>query len=85
MYHHPDSGRNPVSTSPPTASKLHKHRAKSKKPGFYEYLNILTPDLGRNPVSEHHATSKKPGFYLICRWERNIVVKNPVSELTHFD
>ncbi|MEG5018294.1 MULTISPECIES: hypothetical protein [unclassified Microcoleus] len=24
MYHHPDSGRNPVSTSPPTASKLHK-------------------------------------------------------------
>jgi len=42
MYHHPDSGRNPVSTSPLTASKLHKHRAKSKKPGFYEYLKILT-------------------------------------------
>lgn len=23
MYHHPDSGRNPVSTSPPTASNPH--------------------------------------------------------------
>jgi hypothetical protein len=28
MYHHPDSGRNPVSTSPPTASKLHNLETK---------------------------------------------------------
>jgi hypothetical protein len=28
MYHHPDSGRNPVSPSPPTASKLHNLETK---------------------------------------------------------
>ncbi|MFB8794264.1 MAG: hypothetical protein U7126_08575 [Microcoleus sp.] len=78
MYHHPDSGRNPVSTSPPTASKLHKHREDSKKPGFYEYLNILTPDLGRNPVSEHRATSKKPGF---CD---NLCIITQIQEETRF-
>jgi hypothetical protein len=65
MYHHPDSGRNPVSTSPPTAANsrnrvsaiiyvssprfrkkpgfyLPTNSRKFKKPGFCEYLNILT-------------------------------------------
>jgi hypothetical protein len=61
MYHHPDSGRNPVSPSPPTAFKLHNLEIKfvvcisnQEYPASLEVRKIyqIIPD---NRAAEHQS------------------------------